>query len=248
MGDLAPPGCWPSAPCGAPGAGTRGWSRGRGDGERALGPAGVPRPSLTWRGAEHAAPPRGPRRVIGRGWRARRAAEGGPAAGGRPRTASRTRKLAAARTSLPLWNPAHSLARLHLSSGSPELFRGSPPRRGLPCDPIWPVEAGTQRFQMVSSRRQFFRLHRDNLFSVCSFLRSRKLPGPGGSRSHSKTSVYTAAGRCSTTTFPFSVAVGTREEWCLTCVIRTARQVPSGRNGTLPSTRPQALTCRSTLE
>ena len=57
---------------------------------------------------------------------------------------------------------------------------------------------------------------------------------------HPETCVYTAASRCSSTTaacpvrwsYPFSVALRTGGERCLTCVIRTARQVPLEENHT----------------
>lgn len=117
---------------------------------------------------------------------------GGPAAGGRLVTVLRTPRAgrgAHLYSSLePLEVPWPASTSYRVPHGG--LLRGSshptptPAPGKLPCDPNWPLQPViTAPVWFFFSGGRKFRLHRDDLFSVCSFLRSRKLPRPGGRRS-----------------------------------------------------------------
>lgn len=215
MGDLTPRGCPPRAPCGEPGCReTRvvGVGRGRGAG---AGPAGIWRLSLTWRGAEHPAPPRGPRCVIRRVSGARPVAAGWSR--GRWRAGDRAAHPARWPRRPPLFlpRPTDPPRPIYTSSLGRWGYLREFPLGGLPRDPIWPLKGGIfQVFQMVCRGRKFFRLPQDSLRSACSFL--RKFPGQAGHSVILKAVCTQQHLLCSATTascfssFPFSVAVGTR--------------------------------------
>lgn len=194
MGALAPRGgchacpAWHWAPgrTAGHGAGAGGWAR--------TGLGGHPG-DLPLHGAQRSTPPRHEVRNVSSAARPEPApggTRGGPAAGGRLVTVLRTPRAgrgAHLYSSLePLEVPWPASTSYRVPHGG--LLRGSshptptPAPGKLPCDPNWPLQPViTAPVWFFFSGGRKFRLHRDDLFSVCSFLRSRKLPRPGGRRS-----------------------------------------------------------------